>query len=95
MASKCSLAGTLERFCPNQLPLEAAVMELTPPAEQQIALEMGWDVWGGYFARSVKTLAASNKAWLDWEARISARLLVTDQFHRERANRANASDIKA
>lgn len=36
---------------------------------------------GGDFARSVKTLAASNKAWLDWEARVSARLLVTDQFH--------------
>ena len=44
MASRCSLAGTLQRFCQNHLPLKAAVMELTRPAEQQIALEMGWDV---------------------------------------------------
>lgn len=44
MASEYSLTDVLERFYQNQLALEAAVMELSPWAEKQNALELGKNV---------------------------------------------------
>lgn len=44
MASEYSLTEVLGRLYQNQLALEAAVMELTPWAEKQNALELGMNI---------------------------------------------------